>query len=103
MLISRDDPRFWDVRTRERRIRRGEISLREVEEYLQSLPDVSDKATISVPLEEPDERARERRPQKPIIRATPPPPPAEPKEGLPAREDPDEEGDEDIDDTPSGA
>lgn len=101
MLISRDDPRFWDVRTRERRIRRGEISLQEVEEYLKALPDVSAKATISVPLEEPDERARERRPQHPIIRATPPPPAAQEVDDFPAEEDLDEEGDEDIDDNTS--
>jgi hypothetical protein len=49
MTITRDDPRFWDVRTLERRVRKGQISKKDYEKYLKSLPDVDDKkATILV-------------------------------------------------------
>ncbi len=73
MLISRDDLRFWDVRTRERRLRRGEVVMTEIFARLDSLPDATDKATLSSPLEEPDERANERR-AVPYVRVTMPPP-----------------------------
>ncbi len=43
MTITRDDPRFWDVRTLERRLRRGQLSKKDYEKFLKSLPDVSDK------------------------------------------------------------
>jgi hypothetical protein len=43
MTITRDDPRFWDVRTLHRRLRRGQLSKKEYEKFLKSLPDVSDK------------------------------------------------------------
>lgn len=61
MIIQRTDPRFWDVRVVERRIRRGELLRSELEAHLDSLPDVAESSTISKPLEEPDDRARERR------------------------------------------
>jgi hypothetical protein len=44
MTISREDPRFWDVRTIERRIRQGMLSRKDYEKHLKSLPDVADKA-----------------------------------------------------------
>ena len=56
MLINREDPRFWDVRTRDRRMRRGDLTSADVTAHLSSLPDAADKGTTSMPLEEPDER-----------------------------------------------
>jgi hypothetical protein len=48
MTITRDDPRFWDVRTLERRLRKGQISKKDIEKHVKSLPDVEDKkAAIS--------------------------------------------------------
>lgn len=46
MTITRDDPRFWDVRTIERRIRRGQTSRKDLDKYLKGLPDVVDKGDI---------------------------------------------------------
>jgi hypothetical protein len=57
MNIPREDPRFWDVRTIDRRIRRGLINRKELDKHLKSLPDVADKAQpIDLDVEdEPDE------------------------------------------------
>jgi hypothetical protein len=44
MTISREDPRFWDVRTLERRLRRGQVTKKDYEKHLKSLPDIADKA-----------------------------------------------------------
>jgi hypothetical protein len=44
MTISREDPRFWDVRTVDRRVRRGQITRKEYEKYVKSLDDVTNKA-----------------------------------------------------------
>ena len=96
MLINRDDPRFWDMRTRDRRIRRGELTLQDVEAHLMALPEVGEKATISVPLEEPDERARERRAAANFVRATMPPPSKD--DDFDDLDDLDDEDDEDEDD-----
>lgn len=70
MIIQRTDPRFWDVRVIERRIRRGELTRAEHEAHQNALPDVTDLSTPSVPVEEPEARVRERRP---AVRVTPPP------------------------------
>lgn len=43
MTITRDDPRFWDVRTLERRLRKGQITKKDYEKHLKSIPDVADK------------------------------------------------------------
>jgi hypothetical protein len=43
MTIKQDDPRFWDVRTLERRLRRGQITKKDIEKHLKSLPDVAEK------------------------------------------------------------
>lgn len=75
MIIHRTDPRFYDTRTVERRVRRGELTRADLEAHLDKLPDVTEKATESKPLEEPDDRARERRaarPARPIVTAAPP-------------------------------
>jgi hypothetical protein len=49
MTISREDPRFWDSRTVERRIRKGLMTRKEYEKHLKSLDDVADKSeTINV-------------------------------------------------------
>ena len=44
MNITREDPRFWDSRTIDRRIRRGLITRKEYDKHLKSLADVADKA-----------------------------------------------------------
>jgi hypothetical protein len=43
MTITRDDPRFWDVRTLQRRLREGQITKKDYEKHLKSIPDVADK------------------------------------------------------------
>lgn len=70
MIIQRTDPRFWDVRVVERRIRRGELTRAELDAQLNTLPDVTDHSTPSVPVDEPEPRVRERRP---IVKVSPPP------------------------------
>lgn len=62
MIIHRNDPAFWEVRTLERRLRRGELTQKALEEHIAGLPDVADKSTASRPLEEPIERIQPRRP-----------------------------------------
>jgi hypothetical protein len=59
--MNRDDSKAkaYDVRTLERNLRRGLISRKEYEKYLQSLPDRAENATAYRPEEgrpEPDER-----------------------------------------------
>ncbi len=44
MTISREDPRFWDTRTIDRRIRKGQVNRKEYDKHLKSLDDVADKA-----------------------------------------------------------
>lgn len=44
MSITREDPRFWDVRTMDRRVRKGHVNRKDIEKHLKSLPDVADKA-----------------------------------------------------------
>jgi hypothetical protein len=48
MTITREDPRFWDARTLERRIRKGQLSRKDVEKHLKSLPDVAEKGQAPV-------------------------------------------------------
>jgi hypothetical protein len=56
MNISKEDPRFWDVRTIDRRIRRGLVGRKDYEKHVKGLPDVADKAQpIEVGLDTPDE------------------------------------------------
>jgi hypothetical protein len=43
MTITRDDPRFWDVRTLERRLRKGQITKKDYEKYLKGIDDAADK------------------------------------------------------------
>ena len=43
MTISREDPRFWDSRTIERRIRKGLVSRKDVEKHLKTLDDSKDR------------------------------------------------------------
>jgi hypothetical protein len=43
MTIKQDDPRFWDVRTLERRLRKGQINRKDIEKHLKTLPDVAEK------------------------------------------------------------
>ena len=43
MTITRDDPRFWDVRTLERRLRKGLITKKDYDKYLKTIPDASEK------------------------------------------------------------
>ena len=56
MNITREDPRFWDVRTMDRRIRRGLLTRKDYDKHLKSLPDVADKAQpIELTAEEEEE------------------------------------------------
>jgi hypothetical protein len=43
MTISREDPRFWDARTLQRRLRKGQLSRKDLDKHLKGLPDVADK------------------------------------------------------------
>ena len=56
MTITRDDPRFWDVRTLERRLRKGQINKKDYEKYLKALPDVdAKKAAIDLDADDEDD------------------------------------------------
>ena len=54
MNIAKEDLRFWDVRTIERRIRRGQVGRKDYEKHLKSLPDVADKAAPIDLTDEPE-------------------------------------------------
>ena len=56
MTITKEDLRFWDVRTIDRRIRRGQVNRRDYDKHVKSLPDVADKAA---PIELTDEERAE--------------------------------------------
>ena len=43
MTIAREDPRFWDIRTVERRIRKGLLTTKDFEKHLKSLEDAGDR------------------------------------------------------------
>lgn len=53
---------FWDIRMIELKIRRGEVSLKEWQAYLDQLPDTLDKATVCKAFEEPKTHAPMRSP-----------------------------------------
>jgi hypothetical protein len=55
MTITRDDPRFWDVRTLERRMRKGQITKKDVVKHVQGLPDVEEKKASISPTESLDD------------------------------------------------
>jgi len=44
MTITKDDPRYWDVRTLERRLRKGQITKKDIAKHTSALPDSADKA-----------------------------------------------------------
>ncbi len=46
MSLNREDPRYWDVRTLDRRVRKGQLTRKEVDKHLKSLPDVDDKGDM---------------------------------------------------------
>ena len=57
MTIKQDDPRFWDVRSFERRLRKGQIT--KIKKHLKSLDDVADKqAPIDLDLDDDDDLSR---------------------------------------------
>jgi hypothetical protein len=43
MSNTKEESRFWDVRTLDRRVRKGLITRKDVEKHLKGLPDVEDK------------------------------------------------------------
>ena len=43
MTISREDPRFWDIRTIDRRIRKGVITRKDVEKHTKGIEDSKDR------------------------------------------------------------
>jgi hypothetical protein len=59
MTISRDDLRYWDVRTLERRLRTGQVTKKDYEKYLKSLPDSADHAAPSEGDDDDDDDADE--------------------------------------------
>ena len=54
MTISREDPRFWDVRTLDRHVRKNHITRKDVDKYLKALPDSGDNAA-TIALDAPDD------------------------------------------------
>ena len=46
MSLNREDMRYWDVRTLDRRVRKGQLARKEVDKHLKSLPDVTDKGDM---------------------------------------------------------
>ena len=43
MTISRDDARFWDIRTLERKVRKGLVNRKDVEKHLKGLDDSAER------------------------------------------------------------
>ena len=43
MTISREDPRFWDIRTLERRVRKGLITKKDIDKHQKSVEDSKDR------------------------------------------------------------
>jgi hypothetical protein len=70
MTIAKEDPRFWDVRTIDRRIRRGQVGRKDYEKHLKSLPDVADKAA---PIELSDEPEPREPDEEPVVESEPSP------------------------------
>ncbi len=46
MSNTKEESRFWDVRTLDRRVRKGQISRKDVDKHLKGLPDVEDKGEV---------------------------------------------------------
>lgn len=44
MTINREDQRFWDTRTLERRVRKGLLTRKDIDKHLRGLPDSADKS-----------------------------------------------------------
>ena len=55
----KDNEKFFDVRIYERYVKEGEITLKDYEKHVKSLPDVSDKATFLIIDEEEGARREE--------------------------------------------
>ena len=53
MTLSREDPRFWDIRTVERRIRKGILTKKEVEKHVKGLEDSKDRVAPPATDDEP--------------------------------------------------
>jgi hypothetical protein len=47
-MTTHDDPKAWDVRTLERKLRNGSLSRKDYDKYLKTLPDRADNV-IAVP------------------------------------------------------
>jgi hypothetical protein len=54
MTISKEDPRFWDVRTLERRVRKGQITNKDIEKHQKGLEDSAHRVA---PREEDEDEA----------------------------------------------
>jgi hypothetical protein len=54
MTLSKDDARFWDVRTLDRRLQQKQLSHKDLEKHLKALPDVADKGQV-ISLEDEDD------------------------------------------------
>jgi hypothetical protein len=47
MSHNKEESRFWDVRTLDRRVRKGQVTRKDVEKHLKSLPDVESKGEMA--------------------------------------------------------
>ncbi len=54
-MTTRDDHKDYDVRTLERKLRKGVVNKKDYEKYLKSLPDATDKIDTAPPDKEDDE------------------------------------------------
>jgi hypothetical protein len=41
-MMTHDDPKYWDVRTLERKLRQGALTRKDYDKYLKALPDRDD-------------------------------------------------------------
>ncbi len=51
MTMTREDPKFWDIRTLERRVRKGIVTKKEIEKHVKGLDDSAGRVA---PREEDD-------------------------------------------------
>jgi hypothetical protein len=43
MTLSREDPRFWDIRTIERRVRKGVVTKKDLDKHIKNIEDSKDR------------------------------------------------------------
>ena len=55
MNITREDTRFWDVRTIDRRIRRGLLTRKDYDKHLKALEDAQEKVSLQAEASDDDD------------------------------------------------